>query len=152
MTAALLAAVAVIVGFFTGAIGPGGILLIPAFVILGGMDIHVATATALFIFFFTGLLGTWLFYRKGSMDWRVATPVCLGSVAFSYVGTLVNSLVDSRPLTLIIAAIIAFSGAYVLVPSRRARGSHRDGRGLAQQALLLGIGSRGRAERCSRCR
>ena len=99
MTAALLAAVAVIVGFFTGAVGPGGVLLIPAFVILGGLDIHQATATALFIFLFTGILGTWLFHRKGHVHWKVTLPVCLGSVVFSYLGAMVNATVESRPLT-----------------------------------------------------
>ena len=141
MTAALLAAVAVIVGFFTGAVGPGGVLLIPAFVILGGLEIHQATATALFIFLFTGILGTWLFHRKGHVHWKVTLPVCLGSVVFSYLGAMVNARVESRPLTIIIAAVIVFSGAYLLLPSRHAPGNYRDGRGGAQHALLLGIGA-----------
>jgi uncharacterized membrane protein YfcA len=141
MMAALLAAVAVIVGFFTGAVGPGGILLIPSFVILGGLEIHQATATTLFVFLFTGVLGTWLFYRKGHVHWRVTLPICAGSVAFSYLGALVNSKVDSQSLTIIIAAIIVFSGAYLLLPSRHAEGSYRDGRGAAQQALLLCVGA-----------
>src|SRR5947207_15663191 len=109
MTTALLAAVAVVVGFFTGAIGPGGVLLIPAFVILGGLDIHEATATTLFIFLFTGVLGTWLFHRKGHIDWRVALPVCVGSVVFSYLGALVNSRLETWWLTIIMQAINFFS-------------------------------------------
>jgi hypothetical protein len=141
MTAALLAAVALVVGFFTGAVGPGGVLLIPAFAILGGLDIHQATATALFVFLFTGVLGTWLFHRKGHVHWAVALPVCLGSVVFSYLGAIVNAKVESRPLTIIIAAVIVFSGAYLLLPSRHGAGNYRDGRGAAQQALLLGIGA-----------
>lgn len=144
MTAALLAAVAMVVGFFIGAVGVGGVLLIPALALLGGMDgamsIHRASATALFTFLFTGLLGTWLFYRRGSMDWRVTLPVCAGSVAFSYLGALVNSRVEPRPLALIIAGIIVFGGVYVLLPIRRGAGS-RDGRGAAQQALLVGVGA-----------
>ena len=141
MTTALLAAVAVIVGFFTGAVGPGGILLIPAFVILGGLNIHEATATTLFVFLFTGVLGTWMFYRRGHVYWRIAIPVCIGSVAFSYLGALVNAMVESRLLTIIIAAVIIFSGAWLLLPALRAEGSYRDGRGAPQQALLLAIGA-----------
>jgi len=93
------------------------------------------------VFLFTGVLGTWLFYRKGHVAWRVALPVCVGSVAFSYLGTIVNSRVESRPLTMIIAAIIVFSGVYLLLPARHAEGSYRDGRAPAQQALLLCIGA-----------
>src|SRR5262245_41881512 len=139
MTAALLAAVAVAVGFFIGTVGVGGVLLIPALALLGGLEIHAAAATALFTFFFTGLLGTWLFYRKGSLDWRMTAPVCFGSVVFSYLGAMVNSLIDARPLALIIAAIIVFAGVYVLLPSHRI--GHRDGRGVPQQALLLVVGA-----------
>ena len=141
MTTALLAAIAVVVGFFIGAVGPGGILLIPAFVILGGLDIHEATATTLFVFLFTGVLGTWLFYRRGHVYWRIVIPVCVGSVAFSYLGALVNAMVESRLLTIIIAGVIIFSGAYLLLPVRRAKGSYRDGYGASQQALLLAIGA-----------
>jgi len=141
VTAALLAAVALIVGFFTGAVGPGGILLIPALVMLGGMDIHLATATALFVFFFTGILGTWLFHRKGHIRWRIALPVCGGSVAFSYLGALVNARVESHLLTLLIAGVIVLSGAYLFLPARRSEGNYRNGTGAAQQALLLAIGA-----------
>ena len=141
MTTALLVAVALIVGFFTGAVGPGGILLIPAFVLLGGLDIHLATSSALFVFFFTGILGTWLFYRRGHVVWRIAIPVCVGSVVFSYLGALVNARVESHSLTLIIAGVIVFSGVYLLLPARHAAGSYRDGKGAAQLAALLAIGA-----------
>lgn len=136
-----LAVIAVVVGFFIGSVGVGGVLLIPALVLLEGMDIHRASATALFTFLFTGLLGTWLFYRRGSIDWRVTVPVCVGSVIFSYVGALVSSRVAPRPLALIIAGIIVFAGVYVLLPSRRAEGAYRTGHGASQQGLLVFLGA-----------
>lgn len=139
-TTALLAAVAVLVGLFIGSVGVGGVLLIPALALLGGLDIHGASATALFTFFFTGVLGTWLFYRRGSMDWRMTLPVCAGSVVFSYFGAMVNARVEARPLTLIIASIIVFAGLYVLLPASR-DGAYRDSRGSAPQALLAFIGA-----------
>jgi uncharacterized membrane protein YfcA len=67
--------------------------------------------------------------------------VCAGSVAFSYLGAMVNSRVEPRPLALIIAAIIVFGGLYVLLPVQRAAGGYRDGRGVAQQTLLVGVGA-----------
>src|SRR5688572_18723788 len=131
MMAALLAAVAVAVGFFIGSVGVGGVLLIPGLSLLGGLEIHRASATALFTFFFTGLLGTWLFYRRGSMDWRMTAPVCAGSVVFSYVGAMLNSWIAPRPLALFIAAIILFAGLYVLLPARRGDSGFRGTRGPA---------------------
>ena len=141
MTTALLAAVAVLVGFFIGSVGVGGVLLIPALALLGGvegpMSIHRAAATALPTFFFTGLLGSWLYYRRGSMDWRMAAPVCAGSVVFSYFGALFAARVEPRPLTLIIVAIIVFAGVYVLLPAK-AHGPSRSGK---EKWLLGGVGA-----------
>lgn len=141
MTAALLAVIAAAVGFFIGAVGVGGILLIPALVLLGGLDIHQATATALFSFFFTGVLGTWLFQRRGSIDWKMTAPVCAGAVVFSYLGAMVNSMVDAKMLTLIIALTIVLAGAYILLPVRAGAAQLRNGKSTAQQLLLLGVGA-----------
>lgn len=64
----LLLLVAVLVGGLIGTVGVGGILLIPALNVLAGLSTHTAMGTALFSFIFTGLLGTWLFWRHGSID------------------------------------------------------------------------------------
>lgn len=131
-----LAAIALLVGFFIGAVGVGGILVIPALVWLGDLQIHQATATALFSFLFTGLMGTWLFQRRGSIDWNITRPVLLGAVVFSYLGARVNALVDALVLTIIVALVIVFAGIYLLLPSRSTRIGPGD-RGLIQQRPLL---------------
>lgn len=138
--ALLLAAVAVAVGFFIGAVGVGGVLLIPFLVLLGGLDIHAAAATALFSFLFTGLLGTWLFQRRGSIRWRLAVPVCAGATIAGYLGAAAASRVDPRPLTLLIAAIIMVAGLWVLRPARE-RATSRDGGSPGDGATLLAVGA-----------
>lgn len=130
-----------LVGFFIGSVGVGGVILIAALALLGGMDIHLASATALFTFLFTGIIGTWLFYRRGSIDWRVTVPVCAGSVVFSYIGAMVSSYVAPRPLALIIASIIVFAGIYVMLPSRHGEGAYRTGHGSSEQVLLACVGA-----------
>jgi len=122
-------------------VGVGGILLIPALVLLGGMPIHQASATALFSFLFTGLLGTWLFHRRGSIDWRMTVPVCVGAVVFSYFGAMANSMVEARPLALIIALLIVFAGAYILLPPQRGGENQHYCRDAKHCALLLSIGA-----------
>jgi uncharacterized protein len=141
LTSLLLAAVAIVVGFFIGAVGVGGVLLIPPLIWLGRLSIHEAAATALFSFIVTGMLGTWLFQKRGSINWGMTLPVCAGAVVFSYLGAMVNSMVEARPLALIIAVIIIFTGAYILRPSRRKDENLRDGRGAAQRTLLFGVGA-----------
>jgi hypothetical protein len=138
-TYALIAAAALVVGLFIGTVGVGGILLIPALTYLGGLTVHAAAATALFTFVFTGILGTILYQRRGSIDWRITTPVCVGAVVFSVLGAWAASRIDARPLALIIAAIIVFAGAYILLPVRTA--VHRAGRSPAERAMLVGVGA-----------
>lgn len=109
--------------------------------ILGRLPIHQAAATALFSFLFTGLLGTWLFHRRGSIDWRMTVPVCAGAVVFSYFGAMANSMVEARLLALIIALLIVFAGVYILLPARRGGANQHDYRDAKQPALLLGVGA-----------
>ena len=107
------------VGFLIGAVGVGGILLIPALVALAGLTPHQASATALFTFLFTGLLGTVLFQRRGSIDWRQAATVCAGAMIFSYLGAMASSVVEDTSLMRVIAALIIFAGAYVFMPAKK---------------------------------
>jgi uncharacterized membrane protein YfcA len=137
---ALIAAAALAVGLFIGTVGVGGILLVPALTYLGGLTVHTAAATALFTFVFTGILGTVLFQRRGSIDWRITIPVCAGAVVFSVLGAWAASRIGARSLALVIAAIVVFAGVYILLPAAR-RERFRDGHGPGERAMLLGVGA-----------
>jgi len=139
-TYALIAAAALFVGLFIGTVGVGGILLIPALTYIGGLTVHTAAATALFTFVFTGILGTLLFQRRGSIDWRITKPVCAGAVIFSVVGAWAASRIDARPLALVIAGITAFAGVYILLPTR-VRERFREGATPGERTMLLGVGA-----------
>lgn len=136
-----LAAIALAVGFFIGAVGVGGVLLIPSLVWLAGVPVHQATATVLFSFLFTGIAGTLLFQRRGSIDWNITLPLLAGALIFSYLGARANALADAHALTLIVALIVVFAGIYILFPAHREYANHRDGRSRAQQLLLLLVGA-----------
>ena len=139
VTLGLLAAAAV-VGFFIGAVGIGGILLIPALTTLGGLSIHEAAATALFTFLFTGIAGTWLFLRRGSIDWRITIPVCAGALLFAYAGAWANSRIGSVALAAAIALIIVAAGAYILLAPPPARQRLRDGAARGERTTLALVG------------
>ena len=129
----LLLAVAVVVGALIGTVGVGGILLIPALSGIVGMSTHTAMGTSLFSFLFTGLLGTWLYQRHGSIDWRITIPVCIGGLLAGYPGSLVNAHAPAHVLNLALGLII-FAGVYALRP---ARGGTRVYEGTASQKLGL---------------
>src|SRR3954470_21509292 len=106
------------VGTLIGAVGIGGILLIPALTAFAGLSIHAAMATALFTFAFTGVAGTIMFQRRGSIDWTVTRPVLAGAVVFAFVGAWVNSRTGPGALALILAGVIMFAGVYTLATWR----------------------------------
>lgn len=130
---------ALLVGMLIGAVGIGGILLIPAFMIFSNLTIHQAAATALFTYLFTGLLGAWLFARKGTIAWRTSVPACVGALLFGVAGALIGGRIPPGVLVWIVASILCTAGAYILLLSRQAAaGTARDGIG---SMPLFGIGA-----------
>ncbi|WP_255696428.1 sulfite exporter TauE/SafE family protein [Polynucleobacter sp. IMCC 30228] len=110
----LLATTALLAGTFIGAVGVGGVLLIPALIAFAGLDIHQASASALITFIFTGALGTYLFQRRGSINWRMSVPVCLGTLIASYLGAEVNAITGDHLLIGIIGLLVIAAGVWAL--------------------------------------
>jgi uncharacterized membrane protein YfcA len=128
------------VGLLIGTVGVGGVLMVSFLALFGGLNIHQAAATSLFSFLFTGILGTWLYQRRGTIDWRIALPVCAAALVCGFLGAAVAALVDARPLALIIALVIIAAGLHILVPVP-VMPRERDGRGWREQMLLAGVGA-----------
>lgn len=141
MTLLALALVALAVGVLIGAVGIGGVLLIPALELLGGLRIQSAMATSLFSFIFTGLVGSWLFQRRGSIDWALTAPLCVGAFLFGIVGAWANARLDGAALGLILGLLIVAAGAYTLASGSAARTGVFAGRPRLRWLLLLCIGA-----------
>jgi len=118
----------------------GGVLLVSFLALFGGLTIHEAAGTSLFTYAFTGIVATALYQRRGTIDWRITTPVCLGAVVFAYAGAVVAGWTDPRLLAILIALVIVFAGAYVFVPQRTSL-RQRTGRGPREIFLLAGVGA-----------
>ncbi|MEO7853534.1 MAG: sulfite exporter TauE/SafE family protein, partial [Rubrivivax sp.] len=136
-----LLGVAVLVGILIGAVGVGGILLIPALNLLTPLSIQASMATALFTFIFTGIAGTWLFQRRGSIDWSMTLPLCVGGALFGFIGAWANALLDARLLALILAVLIVFAGVYTLRSGGARPAAGFQDRPRLQKLLLFGIGA-----------
>lgn len=108
--------------------------------LFAGLTIHQAAATSLFTFLFTGIVGTWLYQRRGSIDWRISFPVCAAALVFGFLGAALAAVVDPRPLAIIIALVIVFAGAYIFVP-QPASSESRNGRSPREIWLLASVGA-----------
>ena len=129
------------VGTLIGAVGIGGILLIPALTAFAHLPIHTAMATALFTFAFTGIAGTVMFQRRGSIDWTFTRPVLLGATFFAFIGAWLNSQTGAGALAILLASIIIFAGVYTLAAWQGMPRPALHGRGQAQQILLVVLGA-----------
>lgn len=116
-------------------------MLIPALTAFAGLPIHAAMATALFTFAFTGVTGTIMFQRRGSIDWSITRPVLLGAVFFAFIGAWVNSLTGPGVLAILLAAVIIFAGVYTLATWRGIPQPAFHDRKRAQGMLLLALGA-----------
>ena len=141
--AVALLALGLLVGLLIGAIGVGGVLLVPALTYIGGMAIHVAIASAMVAYFFAGGVGSIEFSRQGSIRWSDAAWLAAGAMPGAFIGAAATSAVPAFALELLIAALIIGSALNSL---RDAGPVSREPRTLAKSALVVigvvtGIGS-----------
>lgn len=141
LTMALVVMASLGVGMLIGAVGVGGILLIPALNVLAGLTIHQAMATALFTFMFTGVLGTIMFQRRGTIEWRITIPVCLGGAIFGFIGAWANSQMRAPLLSLVLSSLIVLAGVYTLSGSGASRQPIFHDNPRRQRGALFAIGA-----------
>jgi len=69
-----------IAGALSGLIGiGGGVIIVPALVLLFGLSQHQAQGTTLALLVPPiGILAAWTYYRQGYVDLRIAAFICLG--------------------------------------------------------------------------
>jgi hypothetical protein len=81
----LFLTVGVAAGILSGLIGiGGGIVIVPALVILFGFSQHTAEGTTLALMVPPiGLLAAWAYYKAGFVDLKAAAIICIGFVAGS---------------------------------------------------------------------
>jgi hypothetical protein len=115
-----LALISIAIGVLVGAAGVGGFFMPPALMLLMGMDIHQSMALSLFTFIFTGTAGALFFHRKGSMDWTLVRPVCLGAAATGYAGAWIGHRLDTASLSTVLAAAILVAGIHTSAAGGRA--------------------------------
>ncbi|ANE45405.1 membrane protein [Paenibacillus swuensis] len=77
-------AAALILGFFVGLVSGlfgigGGSLFVPVMVILFGYPAHIATATSMFVIFFSSILGSSVHMFNGDVDWLSVAALAPGA-------------------------------------------------------------------------
>lgn len=76
-------------GFLGGMVGiGGGVIIVPALVLLLGMSQHLSQGISLTLLMFpVGILGVINYYKKGYVDFRYAGLLAVGFLLGSYLGS-----------------------------------------------------------------
>lgn len=119
LTVLTLLAIGVAAGFLAGLLGVGGgILLVPAMVLLLGFDQHVAQGTSLVVIVPAAMIGTWTHYRRGTIRPRDALLVAAGGVVGAAIGSLSALSIDDAILQRLFAAVLLVVAVRMLLPQR----------------------------------
>lgn len=84
-------------GTLSGLIGiGGGIIIVPALVLLFGFSQHQAQGTTLALMVPpVGILAAWIYYKQGYVDLPVAAFICIGFLVGGFLGAKIATTLSS---------------------------------------------------------
>ena len=125
-------------GTLIGTVGIGGVLLVPALVLFGGLGVEEATPVASMSFFFTGVAGTLAYSRTGRVPWVPVRWLMVGVVPGALVGAASNVALSPDLLTAVVAVVLGAAAVRAAIPEGAA--THRSGREFSPRAnLAIGV-------------
>jgi uncharacterized membrane protein YfcA len=89
----------IVLGLFAGAIAAslglgGGVIFVPALVVLFGFEQHIAQGTSLAVIFPTAIVATIAHTRRGNVRWRLAIPIGMAGIVGAVIGAQVALRLD----------------------------------------------------------
>jgi uncharacterized protein len=109
--ALLFLAIGLAAGLLSGLFGiGGGIIIVPALLLVGRMQPSTATGTSLGALLLpVGALGAWQYYKNGHLDIRAALLIALGIFIGAYLGALatqgLNPMVAKRAFAVFLVIV-----------------------------------------------
>jgi uncharacterized membrane protein YfcA len=93
----------------------GGVIIVPALVLLLGLDQHQAQGTTLAMLLPpVGLLATWTYWKRGYVDVPMAALLCVGFLLGGWAGARLSVSVPSIWLERFFALLLIALGARLL--------------------------------------
>jgi uncharacterized membrane protein YfcA len=113
-----IAVVGVVLGVAIGAVGIGGVLLVPFLTLTLGIDVRRAIAAALLSYLPSCAVAVTLYGRRGSIPWREAGLLCLAALPTAWLGARAAQVAPRLLLEAAIGVLLLSGGLYALLPSR----------------------------------
>lgn len=113
----------IVIGAWAGAMGlGGGLLAVPAMVLLFGTDLHVAAGTSLLMFVPNSIVGTTVHLRRGTASARWGRLLALTAAPGTVAGAALALALDTVVLGLVFGTFAAAMAARETVGLLRTRG------------------------------
>lgn len=96
----------------------GGVVMVPAFVMLLGLPQKTAVATSLAIIIPTALMATTQNVRSGFVDWKVAVITAISASLFAYFGAGWLKTMSNDTLTRIFGTVLVVFGLRMLLQGK----------------------------------
>jgi uncharacterized membrane protein YfcA len=132
----LLGSFGVFVGGLIGCVGIGGVLLVPILTYIFNINIHIAIAAAMFSYIFSGIVGTLVYAKKGSIKWPQTIWLIIGAAPAAFVGAKVTLSMPGQYLEFLIALFVVAAG----INSIRNQKSIENSINITNPYALLSIG------------
>jgi uncharacterized membrane protein YfcA len=115
-----LGAIGLTAGFAAGLLGVGGgIVMVPAMVLVLAFDQHVAQGTSLVVIIPAALAGSVTHYRNGRVSLRDAALLAAGGIGGAVVGSMSALSVDDIVLRRLFGMFLLLVAAQMLLTRRR---------------------------------
>jgi uncharacterized protein len=114
-----LLAIGLAAGILAGLLGiGGGVLMVPAMVLLLGFDQHVAQGTSLLVIIPAAIAGSWTHHRHGRLVLRDAAALAAGGVLGALVGSMTALSLDEGLLQRLFAVLLILVALRMLLSRR----------------------------------
>ena len=108
-------------GFLGGMVGiGGGLIIVPALVLLLGISQHNAQGISLTMMLFpVGILGVMNYYKKGYIDFRYSALIAVGFLLGSYIGSKFSLSLPEEMVKKIFAIIMIVLAIRMLLTGKK---------------------------------
>lgn len=108
-------------GFLGGMVGiGGGIIIVPALIMLLGMSQHQSQGISLTMMLFpVGILAVLNYYKKGYVDFRLAGILAVGFIIGGYLGSKFSLSLPQETVKKIFAIIMIIVAVRMLITERK---------------------------------
>lgn len=107
-------------GVLAGLLGiGGGLLMVPAMVLITGFDQHVAQGTSLLVIIPAAALGSFMHHRQGRLALRDAAALALGGVLGAFLGSITALSLDEELLRRLFAVMLLIVATRMLMNRSR---------------------------------